>query len=74
MVILVCGEWQGHAGVVSWPVGTEESGYMLIYSDGRIAGLRTSYEDILPTDKNAEGYTQLAHSLPLSAQAFQSLD
>lgn len=63
MVVLVSGEWQGHTGVVSWPVSTEESGYVLIYSDGRIAGLRTSYEEILPTDQTTKGYTQLAHLL-----------
>lgn len=63
MVVLVSGEWQGHAGVVSWPVSTEEVGYVLIYSDGRIAGLRTSYEEIVPTDETVEGYTQLAHLL-----------
>ena len=62
-VVLVRGEWQGHAGVVSWPVSTEESGYVLVYSDDRIAGFRTSYEEILPTNETAEGYTQLAHLL-----------
>jgi hypothetical protein len=63
MVVLVRGEWQGHVGVVSWPVSTEESGYVLVYSDGRIAGLRASYEEIRPTDETAAGYTQLAHLL-----------
>jgi hypothetical protein len=63
MVVLVSGEWQGHAGVVSWPVSPEEFGYVLIHSEGRIAGLRTSYEEIRPTNEVAEGYTQLAHLL-----------
>jgi hypothetical protein len=63
MVVLVSGEWQGYAGVVSWPVSTKETGYVLVYSDGRIAGLRVSYEEVLPTDGTAQGYTQLAHLL-----------
>jgi hypothetical protein len=43
--------------------GCELAGYVLIYSDGRIAGLHTSYEEILPTDQTTKGYTQLAHLL-----------
>jgi hypothetical protein len=49
---------------VSWPVSTEEAGYVLVYSGGRVAGLRTSYEQIQPTtDEFREGYTQRAYFL-----------
>lgn len=43
LVTFIRGEWMGYAGVVSWPITEEDAGYVLVQSDGRVAGLRTSH-------------------------------
>jgi len=63
LVTFVSGEWAGFAGVVSWPITKEDAGYVLIHSEGRVAGVSTTYEDIMPADETAKGFTQLAYQL-----------
>jgi hypothetical protein len=63
LVTFVRGEWKGHAGIVSWPITKEDAGYVLVQSDGRIAGLQASHEDIESADRSSNGFTQLAYQL-----------
>lgn len=63
LVVVAAGEWQGHAGIVSWPITPQEAGHVLVYSDGRIAGPRLSHAEVRPADAATRGYSQLAHSL-----------
>jgi hypothetical protein len=63
LVTFVGGEWAGFAGVVSWPITKEDAGYVLVHSEGRVAGVSTTYEDIMPADETAKGFTQLAYQL-----------
>jgi hypothetical protein len=72
-VTFVSGEWAGMAGVVSWPISKEESGYVLVQSEGRVAGVLTSYEDIVLADETTKGFTQLAYQLiKLSSQLIEN--
>jgi hypothetical protein len=52
-VVVVQGQWQGHTGVVSWPIGKGEPGYVLIESDGWIAGRQAALEDVAPAEVTA---------------------
>ncbi|MCC7358427.1 MAG: hypothetical protein IT317_03060 [Anaerolineales bacterium] len=63
LVVVVAGEWQGHAGVVSWPITPQEAGHVLVLSDGRIAGPRLSHAEVRLADAATRGYSQLAHGL-----------
>jgi hypothetical protein len=68
LVVLTGGEWKGTAGIVSWPITGNDAGYVLVYSDGRIAGLKVSGNQIKPADESIQGCTQLAyHLLKLSS-------
>jgi hypothetical protein len=73
LVIFTSGEWVGFAGVVSWPISREDPGYVLVHSEGRVAGVSTSYEDVMPADETAKGFTQLAYQLiKLSSQLIEN--
>ena len=73
LVTFVSGEWTGFAGVVSWPISKDEPGYVLVQSEGRVAGVSTSYEDIVPADETTKGFTQLAYQLiKLSSQLIEN--
>ena len=73
LVSFISGEWVGFAGVVSWPINKEDAGYVLVHSEGRVAGVSTSYEDIKPADETAKGFTQLAYQLiKLSSQIIEN--
>lgn len=63
LIRIVSGEWTGFAGVVSWPISKEDGGYVLVHSEGRVAGIPATYEDIMPADETAKGFTQLAYQL-----------
>ncbi len=73
LVTFVRGEWKGFSGVVSWLITKDEAGYVLVCSEGQVAGIPTSFEDILPADETAKGYTQLAYRLiKLSSHLIES--
>jgi hypothetical protein len=73
LVTFVSGEWTGFAGVVSWPITKEDAGYILVNSEGRVAGIPATYEDIMPADETAKGFTQLAYQLiKLSSQLIEN--
>lgn len=63
LIIFIHGEWQGHAGVVSWPIQREEAGYVLVEVGTWIAGCRAAVEDVVPADATTLGSTQLAARL-----------
>jgi hypothetical protein len=63
LVTFVSGEWKGFSGVVSWLITKDEAGYVLVCSEKQVAGIPTSFEEILPADETAKGYTQLAYQL-----------
>jgi hypothetical protein len=63
LVVLASGEWQGYPGVVSWPISQGEAGYVLVCSEGRIAGLRCSYQEVKPADETGKGFVQVAYHL-----------
>lgn len=63
LVTFTGGEWTSYAGIVSWPITEDDAGYVLVQSDGRIAGLRASHEDIESAGKSGKGFTQLAYQL-----------
>jgi hypothetical protein len=63
LVTFTGGEWTGYAGIVSWPITEDDAGYVLVQSDGRVAGLRASHEDIKSVGKSSKGFTQLAYQL-----------
>lgn len=63
LVTFISGKWTGFSGVVSWPVTREDPGFVLLQSEGHVAGVITSYDDIEPADKSAQGFTQLAYRL-----------
>ncbi|MDO8056716.1 MAG: hypothetical protein Q6361_07635 [Candidatus Hermodarchaeota archaeon] len=63
LVKITNGEWKGFTGVVSWPVSKQDKGYVLVQSDGKVAGVLTSHDEIEPTDRSAQGFTQLAYQL-----------
>jgi hypothetical protein len=63
LVVLVAGEWQGHAGVVSWPITKNEPGHVLVYADGRVAGPRATHTEVKPADATTKGLSQLAYCL-----------
>jgi len=62
-VVVVSGDWQGHTGVVSWPIKQGEPGYVLIESDGWIAGQPASLQDVAPAAGPPKGCTQLTYRL-----------
>jgi hypothetical protein len=63
LVTFVSGEWKGFSGVVSWLITKDGAGYVLVCSEGQVAGIPTSFEEIVPADETAKGYTQLAYQL-----------
>lgn len=63
LVVLNIGDWKGYTGVVSWPITDTDAGYVLICSDGQIAGVKVSHKEIMLADENAQGFTQLAYHL-----------
>ena len=63
LVTFVSGEWKGFSGVVSWLITEDEAGYVLVCSERQVAGIPTSFEEILPADETAKGFTQLAYQL-----------
>ena len=63
LVVITRGDWQGYSGVVSWPITQDEPGYVLIYSEGNIAGVQANYPDVKPADESSQGYTQLTYHL-----------
>jgi hypothetical protein len=63
LVVITSGEWKDYAGVVSWPITENNVGYVLVYSDGRIAGVRVSDKEIKLADETSEGFTQLTYHL-----------
>jgi hypothetical protein len=62
-VVLLSGEWEGQAGVVSWPITKNDLGYVLVYSDRRIAGIQTSYGDVKRVVESSKGLVQLTYHL-----------
>jgi hypothetical protein len=62
-VVVVGGRWQGHTGVVSWPIRRGEPGYVLIESSGWIAGRQARLEDVALAEATAGGCTQLTYRL-----------
>ena len=63
LVALLNGEWKDHAGIVSWPISKDDTGYVLIYSDGYIAGIKASSADVKRVDESYAGFTQLTYHL-----------
>jgi len=72
LVVLTRGEWKGYAGVVSWPISADQAGYVLVCSDGRIAGIRVSSDEINLAGETSQGFTQLSyHLLKLSSYVIE---
>jgi hypothetical protein len=63
LVVLLKKDWEGAAGIVSWPITHEEEGFVLVYSDGRVAGVRVAAADVEPAESSTKGFTQLAYHL-----------
>ena len=63
IVLITTGEWAGAGGIVSWPISADEPGYVLVHSEGRIAGVRLSAADLSLADKPPSGFTQLTYQL-----------
>lgn len=63
LVVVLQKEWEGAAGIVSWPIAHDEEGYVLVYLDGRVAGVRVAAGDVKPAESSTEGFTQLAYHL-----------
>ncbi|HEY46845.1 MAG: hypothetical protein AMJ88_06815 [Anaerolineae bacterium SM23_ 63] len=63
LVTFVTGDWAGLSGVVSWLITKEDAGYVLVCLEGQVAGVPTSFEEIVPADEAAKGFTQLAYQL-----------
>jgi hypothetical protein len=63
LVVVLDGDWKVYPGVVSWPVDADSPGYILVYSDGHIAGLQASTEDVRSADRSEAGFTQLIYYL-----------
>jgi hypothetical protein len=62
-VTLSSGDWLGHSGVVSWPLTVETPGYVLVHSNGRIAGVQVSATEVQPATPASTGFTQLTYLL-----------
>jgi hypothetical protein len=72
LVVLLNGEWKDHAGIVSWPISKDNTGYVLIYSDGNILGIKVSSEDVMSVDESYAGFTQLtSHLIKLSSHLIE---
>ena len=72
LVVLTSGEWKGYGGVVSWPIGDKQAGYVLLCSESRIAGLKVSSNEVRPADETYQGFTQLTyHLLKLSSHVIE---
>lgn len=72
LVMVTGGEWEGCAGVVSWPVTESQAGYVLVCSSSRVAGLKLTNKDIKPADETCRGFTQLTyHLLKLSSHVVE---
>jgi hypothetical protein len=63
LVVLTRGEWREHAGVVSWPIGASQPGFVLICSAGRVAGVHADLANVRRADAAPSNYSQLAHCL-----------
>ena len=63
LVLLNNGKWNGYAGVVSWPITADKPGYVLVCSEGLIAGLSVTIDEIELPNESTKGFTQLAYNL-----------
>jgi hypothetical protein len=72
LVAMITGEWKDHAGIVSWPISKDSTGYVLIYSDGFILGIKASSADVMGVDDSYTGFTQLtSHLIKLSSHLIE---
>jgi len=72
LVAMIRGEWKDHPGIVSWPISKDITGYVLIYSDGNILGVKASSGDVMGVDGSYAGFTQLtSHLIKLSSHLIE---
>jgi len=63
LVVVKEGDWKGAAGIVSWPITADEAGYVLVYSEERVAGLHVGLDQVEPANSTTKGFTQLCYLL-----------
>ncbi len=72
LVLIKSGAWKGFAGVISWPITEDQPGYVLIYTDDRIAGAQVTLADVTEPDETCQNFSLLAyHLLKLSSHVIE---
>ena len=63
LVLLIAGDFEGTAGIVSKPYTEEKGGHVLIHKDGNVLGIACTIDEVKLADEKSSGFAQLAYSL-----------
>ena len=63
LVTLLAGDWQGSVGIVSQPITEDHPGHVLVQKDGWIFGVQVTIHEVIPAEREKEGFAQLAYNL-----------